>query len=266
MIPDGGWRSPLPFSAPATVFLCPISSRQLHCRGFCLRKKPMNHQTPVAFTAESLTCQRGGRVVFADLSFRLCTGAAVMLLGPNGSGKSSLLRVLAGLLKPIQGGLNWNDLKAGDDPEAHVARLHYVGHHDALKPVLTVAENVRFWASLHDHDGQASWQRTEDALTRLDLLRLRDYPCKMLSAGQKRRANLARLLAAPAQLWLLDEPATALDRASVATLEAIIADYRAAGGMVVLSTHQDITLPGAEILHLDRYASKHPVAAAEWLL
>ncbi len=217
------------------------------------------------FAAQSLTCQRGGRVVFADLSFQLRAGAAVMLLGPNGSGKSSLLRVLAGLLKPSQGSLNWNDLKASDDPEAHVARLHYVGHHDALKPVLTVTENVRFWASLHDSGGQASQQRTEDALSRLDLLRLRDYPCKMLSAGQKRRANLARLLAAPAQLWLLDEPATALDRASVATLESIIADYRAAGGMVILSTHQDIVLPDAEILHLDHYAPKYLTPVTGWL-
>ncbi|CAA7624474.1 heme ABC exporter ATP-binding protein CcmA [Magnetospirillum sp. UT-4] len=209
---------------------------------------------PSAFSGQGLGCVRGGRVVFAHLDFRVGPGEALMLLGPNGSGKSSLLRVMAGLLKPAAGQLTWGEGEAGDDAEAHAARTHYVGHHDAVKPVLTVAENLRFWARLHEpHAGKAAGA-VEHALERFGLAHLRDIPGKMLSAGQKRRTNLARLLAAPSPLWLLDEPTTALDRASIAVLEDVFAGHRAQGGMVVLSTHQDVALPGAAVLRLDQFA------------
>ncbi|HSV28459.1 MAG TPA: heme ABC exporter ATP-binding protein CcmA [Candidatus Omnitrophota bacterium] len=210
---------------------------------------------PVAlFSGSKLACVRGGRIVFAGLDFTLAAGDALVLLGPNGSGKSSLLRVLAGLLKPASGVLAWQGENVSDDPEAHAARSHYVGHHDAIKPVLSVAENLRFWARLHEPHAPTATEAVETALDRFGLGHLRDIPGKMLSAGQKRRTNLARLLAAPSPLWLLDEPITALDRKSIATLEAVFAEHRAGGGIVVLSTHADVDLPNARELHLDRFA------------
>jgi heme exporter protein A len=207
------------------------------------------------FSGEDLVCARGGRTVFAKLGFEVAPGEALLLLGPNGSGKSSLLRVMAGLLRPHQGRLLWDGQKVADDPESHGGRLHYVGHHDAVKPVLTVRETLAFWAGLHG--GAALAERIEGALDGFALRRLADVPGRMLSAGQKRRLNLARLLAAPAPLWLLDEPSVALDRASVKSLEGRIAAHRAQGGMVVVSTHADIALEGARELLLDRFAVEH---------
>ncbi|MBF0325322.1 MAG: heme ABC exporter ATP-binding protein CcmA [Alphaproteobacteria bacterium] len=210
--------------------------------------------SPPPFSGSQLGCIRGGRVVFAGLSFQVTPGDALVLLGPNGSGKSSLLRVMAGLLKPATGRLAWGEQAVAEEPELHAARTHYVGHHDAVKPVLSVAENLRFWARLHEpHAGRAA-DAVETALDRFGLAHLKDIPGKMLSAGQKRRTNLARLLAAPSPLWLLDEPTTALDKRSIAELERVFAEHRAEGGMVVLSTHMDVALPGARTLHLDEFA------------
>ena len=208
------------------------------------------------FSGDGLACLRGERMVFNSLNFSLSSGGAMLLLGPNGSGKSSLLRLLAGLLKPVAGQLCWNGKNVVEDREAHAGRIHYVGHHDAIKPVLTVFENLCFWARLHDpHAGDAT---ARAALATFGLDRLADVPGKLLSAGQKRRLNLGRLLAAPAPIWLLDEPTVALDRASVKVLEAVIARHRAAGGQVILSTHADIDLPGAEVLQLDHFAAAQP--------
>lgn len=210
------------------------------------------------FSGENLLCVRGERAVFSRLNFRMEAGEALLLLGPNGSGKTSLLRLMAGLLKPADGRLIWEDMADQGDREAHSQRIHYVGHHDAIKPVLSVRENLRFWARLHDpKTGDGT---TVAALARFGLSRLADVPGKMLSAGQRRRLNLSRLLAAPALLWLLDEPTVALDRASVKVLEAVIAAHRAEGGMVVLSTHADVDLPGARVLQLDQFAA--PASAA----
>ncbi|WP_407671534.1 heme ABC exporter ATP-binding protein CcmA [Paramagnetospirillum kuznetsovii] len=214
----------------------------------------MTTPEPATFSGTHLACLRGGRVVFAGLDFTLASGGALVLLGPNGSGKSSLLRVMAGLLRPAHGVLAWNGQPVGDDPEAQAARTHYLGHHDAVKPVLSVAENLGFWARLHDpHMGRAG-RAVDNALDRFGLSHLAAIPGKMLSAGQKRRTNLARLLAAPSPLWLLDEPTTALDKASIKALEAVLAEHRATGGMVVLSTHAEIDLPGATLMQLDDFA------------
>jgi heme exporter protein A len=210
------------------------------------------HPAP-RFSGENLVCVRGERIVFSRLGFDLSPGDALLLLGPNGSGKSSLLRLMAGLLKAASGKLLWDGSAILSDRELHSARVHYVGHYDAIKPVLSVFENLRFWARLHDpKTGEAT---ARAALQRMGLLRLAEVPGKLLSAGQKRRLNLARLLAAPAPLWLLDEPTVALDRASVRELEAVIDEHRAGGGMVVLSTHADVSLPGARELHLDQFAT-----------
>lgn len=220
------------------------------------------------FEGRGLTCIRGERVVFAGLDFTLAPGEALLLLGPNGSGKSSFLRLLAGLIRPAAGTLSWNGAPVRDDREEHGARSRYIGHLDAVKPVLSVAENIAFWVrtwSPETPDVPAAVQR---GLGRFAIERLSDVPGKMLSAGQKRRVNLARLIAAPAPLWLLDEPTTALDKASIKVLEEAIADHRAAGGMVALSTHSEIALPGARTFHMDEFAvdsaSAWDALDAEW--
>ncbi|UEM06726.1 heme ABC exporter ATP-binding protein CcmA [Skermanella rosea] len=204
------------------------------------------------FAGTDLTCLRGERLVFQDLSFAVPAGGALVLLGPNGSGKSSLLRLMAGLLRPFSGSMSWDGVPVSDDPDVHRARIHYVGHLDAVKPVLSARENLAFWAAMGgaaDPGGAAL-----AALERLGVPHIADIPGRYLSAGQKRRLNLARILAAPAPLWLLDEPSVALDRAGIGQLEAAIADHRAGGGIVVVSTHAEIALPGASTLHLDDFA------------
>lgn len=211
------------------------------------------------FQGQGLTCVRGDRVVFTDLSFTLRPGEALLLLGPNGSGKSSLLRLMAGLLRPATGTVTWDGDSIFSDREGHGGRARYIGHLDAIKPVLTVRENIAFWVRqwCPEQTAEQCAAQVTAAVDRFDMARLLDVPGKMLSAGQKRRTNLSRLFAAPAPLWLLDEPTTALDRASVAVLERAIAGHRAAGGMVVLSTHTDVDLPGAQAFHLDRFALQH---------
>jgi len=204
------------------------------------------------FTGSDLTCLRGERLVFVGLGFALAAGGALLLVGPNGSGKSSLLRLMALLLKPWRGGFHWQGAAVAD---AHRARLRYVGHLDGVKPVLTCLESLSFWASL---DGTpAPERRALAALERLGLERLAQVPGRYLSAGQKRRLNLARLLLAPAALWLLDEPTNGLDVAATARLEDELAAHRAAGGMVVASTHTPLALPGAEVLRLDDFTPEY---------
>ena len=201
------------------------------------------------FEGRSLRCRRGGRDVFAGLSFALPPGGALLLTGPNGSGKSSLLRLMAGLLRPADGELLWEDRPIAEAPEAHAARLHYLGHLDAVKPVLSVAENLRFWAALRG--GGAAIDRALDSFALGDLAAV---PGRLLSAGQRRRLALARLVAAPAELWLLDEPSVGLDHASVGRLAAAIAEHRASGGRVVVATHTALDLGDPQRLSLDALA------------
>ena len=202
-----------------------------------------------SFSGENLLCIRGERVVFQGLDFAVAAGGALILAGPNGSGKSSLLRVMAGLLQPASGSLHRDGRPISDDPEAHRANLHYVGHLDAVKPVLTVAENLEFWARLNGSDASV-----DAALDRFGLAALAATAARLLSAGQRRRLNLARVAASPAALWLLDEPAVALDAASVAILVDLIAAHRAQGGIAILSTHTDLGIADAAALALDDFA------------
>ena len=189
--------------------------------------------------------------MFTGLSFALGSGGALLLKGPNGSGKSTLLRLLAGLLQPIVGSIQWHDGPIADEPDIHHQRLHYVGHHDAVKPMLSVHENIAFWAALRQTD-----EHLADALDAFDISHLAEVPGRFLSAGQKRRLNLARILAAPAQLWLLDEPTTALDVASVSRFEQALSKHRKSGGMVIASTHTALGLDGADTLSLDDFKAK----------
>ncbi len=201
------------------------------------------------FSGHNLTCFRGERTVFEGLEFALEAGGAVMLKGPNGSGKSSLLKLMTGLLSPIAGTITWDGAEIAEDPEAHHGRSHYVGHLDAVKPVFTVAENIAFWAGL-----RGTPERVEAAMQAFGIAHLAKVPGRFLSAGQKRRVNLARIASAPAQLWLLDEPATALDDRAVGHLREIVARHRSEGGMVAISTHADLGIDGAETLMLGQFA------------
>ncbi len=209
------------------------------------------------FTGADLVCFRGGRTVFAGLGFTLEPGGALLLRGPNGSGKSSLLRLMAGLARPLEGAVHWDGKDINTDPEAHNANLHYVGHADPVKPVLTVGENLRFWADIKNAGGEGE---IKTALDQLGIGHLEGVPGRFLSAGQKRRVNLARLLAAPAALWLLDEPATALDRAAAQSLDDAIEHHRSDGGMVVISTHAEAGQPGAREIDLGQFQANQSQA------
>ena len=202
-------------------------------------------------TGEGLACRRGERLVFAGLSLVLPPAGALLLTGANGSGKSSLLRLLATLLAPASGRLLWAGTPVADDVAAYRARLHYVGHLDAIKPALGVRETLCLWAGLRG----AGVSAIDVALAAFGLERLADWPCRWLSAGQRRRLALARLVATPATLWLLDEPTAALDADGEARLAAAVAEHRKAGGRVVLATHQPMALPDAKELPLGDFAA-----------
>jgi heme exporter protein A len=212
------------------------------------------------FEGRDLLCVRGERRVFAGLDFAIAPGGLLVLTGPNGSGKSSLLRLMAGLLRPARGALYWDGAPVADDSEAQTARLHYLGHLDAVKPVLTVSENLAFWAALQG--GAAA--EVERALAAFDLTALAEVPGGMLSAGQRRRVALARLLVAPAEVWLLDEPTVGLDTASLARLSAVIAEHRLAGGRTIAATHAPLNAKDAEILDLGAFAVAPGAAHSAW--
>jgi heme exporter protein A len=198
------------------------------------------------FQGDALACRRGEALIFEAVDFSLEPGDALWLSGPNGSGKSTLLRLMAGLLAPVHGSLTWNSAAIGEDREAHRARLRYLGHLDAVKTHLTVAENLAFWAA---YWGIAE-TRVAPALERLGIPHLAAAPARQLSAGQRRRSALARLALGPAPLWLLDEPSAALDTDGIARLASLIAEARAGGGIVVFSSHDTLPVPNMRQLAL----------------
>lgn len=201
--------------------------------------------------AEALAVERGGRHIFNHVGFRLADGEALIVTGPNGAGKSSLLRALAGLL-PLAAGAMTVSPRASSQGMSLAANLgeicHYIGHADALKPSLTLAENLAFWTALLGRPGGSGLAtRVEAALARLGLAPIADLPCAYLSAGQKRRAALARLVAAERPLWLLDEPLTALDATGQSVLTAMMAEHLAQGGMIVAATHAPLAIAAREL-------------------
>lgn len=185
--------------------------------------------------ATALAAFRGERLVFRDIGFHLAAGGALVLSGPNGSGKSTLLRLLAGLTPPAAGTLSWDGQDALADLAAHARRVAYLGHQDAIKPGLSVRENLDLHARLHNRPA-------EPALAAMGLAALSDLPARMLSAGQKRRLALARLDLTPAPIWLLDEPTLGLDTASIDRFGALLRRHRDRGGLVVAATHVPLPL------------------------
>jgi heme exporter protein A len=207
---------------------------------------------------EGLACRRGERLVFAGLDCRLPAGGALVLSGTNGSGKSSLLRLLATLLAPAAGRLLWGGQPVQNDAPGYHSFVHYVGHLDAIKPALTPREMLAFWAALR---GRAP--ALDAALSAFGLSARADWPCRWLSAGQRRRLALARLVAAPAPVWLLDEPTAALDADGESRLLTAIAAHREVGGRIAIATHQPLALPGGVNLVLDDFAVRPEQALAD---
>ncbi len=194
--------------------------------------------------AADLACIRGGRQVFSGLGFAASAGEALLVTGPNGAGKSSLLRLAAGLLRAAGGRLALD----GGDPELTIGeQAHYLGHQDALKPSLTVTENLGFWASYLGGGGAGP---LDAALNAVGLDTLARLPAAYLSAGQRRRLSLARLLAVARPIWLLDEPTSALDDAAQAMLADLMRAHLAGGGLILAATHGPIGLDGTQELRL----------------
>lgn len=200
-------------------------------------------------TVDNASCLRGSRLVFEGVDFSLDPGGAMLLTGPNGSGKSSLIRLLAGLIDLFDGSITLNGQALAGDRALYQAHLAYIGHLDPVKPTLTVRETLDFWAAMLCQTGDPS-ARVSAAMEALTLSELADAPGAILSSGQRRRLSLARLLVSDAEIWLMDEPTVGLDTVSVAAVEALVADHRDRGGMVVLSTHIEFKLPGAQTLDL----------------
>jgi heme exporter protein A len=194
------------------------------------------------FSGEKLVCLRGDRLLFSDLDFSIDAGELLLLGGPNGSGKSSLLRLMAGLLPPLAGRLAWNGEPVAADREAHRARIGFLGHLDAIKPALEVAEHLAWYAALGEHRPAAD--AVARALAMLGIEPLAHLPGRVLSAGQRRRLSLARLLLRPAALWLLDEPTVGLDEDGVQRFRTLVATHCQAGGMAVIATHIELGLTG----------------------
>jgi heme exporter protein A len=178
--------------------------------------------------AQDLTCERGGRIVFRNVSLSLKPGQLMQLTGPNGSGKSSLLRLIAGLNEAQDGSLALE----GGEPDLTIGQqAHYVAHQEPVKSALSVSENLSFW---RDFLGGGD---VDDALAAFDLSRLATYPAGLLSAGQKRRLALARIVLVPRVLWLLDEPTVGLDTSSLDRLVQVMAKQLDDGGMIIAATH-----------------------------
>lgn len=198
-------------------------------------------------TASDLTCVRGGRTVFAGLRFALSAGEAALVTGPNGAGKSSLLRLVAGLLRPAAGSVALTGAD-GEARDATVAeRCHYLGHLNGVKRALTVGENARFWAAYLGGGAE-----TAPVLRRLGLHDLEGVPASLLSSGQARRLALARLLLAPRPLWLLDEPSVSLDTDAAAILDGMTAEHVQDGGLLIVASHAPLSLAAAFTLDLSR--------------
>lgn len=204
---------------------------------------------------DALAAARGLRVLFEGVAFDLAAGDILELRGANGAGKSTLLRILAGLTRPLSGAVSFPGPSGAADADRDDPPRHYLGHADAIKPNETAGEQARFWARFFGHDDDAGSQ----ALERIGLASRRDVPGRGLSAGQRRRLALARLLIDPRPIWLLDEPVAALDTEGRASVADLVAKHVADGGITVVAMHGE-GFAGARTLDISAFAPSYAAA------
>jgi heme exporter protein A len=201
-------------------------------------------------SGRGVRCVRGGREVFSGLDFEASSGEAVAITGPNGAGKTSLLRLIAGLLTMADGSI---DLWGGEAELTLPEQAHYLGHRDALKPALSVMENLCFWrdflggAAFDAAESLAAESLATESLAAVGLDHAARLPAAYLSAGQRRRLSIARLLAVRRPIWLLDEPTSALDAAGQSLFAALMGDHLSRGGLIVAATHAPLGLAAREL-------------------
>lgn len=193
---------------------------------------------PILLNAKDLSCVKQDRVLFEQLSLQLKPGELLQIKGKNGAGKSSLLRILAGLTLPDEGALQYLSQPLHSNLPDYAANLCFIGHQSGIHEQLTALENLQFWRAATDLNAMDDYA----LLAALGLAGLEDIPCKMLSAGQQRRVSLARLWASQAQIWILDEPFTALDQSAIALLQQHFIQHLTQGGAIILTTHQALSM------------------------
>lgn len=199
--------------------------------------------------SKNVTCQYNNRIVFEEVNINLGEGALVILHGPNGSGKTSFMKILAGINTPWEGEILWNDRPIVEAIQDDELRINYLGHSYAVKPELTVLENIEFWAELAGNPA-----KIEEALIVFDLKGVESTVCSDLSSGWLKRVALARLICCPANVWLLDEPYNNLDTKISGMLDKLIVDYAKAGGIVMLSSHTLVPIEKADKLNIAAFA------------
>lgn len=207
----------------------------------------MQATAAIQLNARGITCQRGFRTLFKDLDFDLSVGQAQHITGANGAGKTSLLRIVAGLSEADAGSVRWNEREIDDPDSNYFLTLSFLGHRPALKAALTPIENLVSHASLHQPGATRAVTRLRAvaALAQMEIGGRQDRAVSYLSAGQRQRVALARVAMMRDRLWLLDEPATALDQQGIALLEKMLGSHLAGGGMLVFTSHQPLSFSGA---------------------
>ncbi|MGI9211839.1 MAG: cytochrome c biogenesis heme-transporting ATPase CcmA [Methylococcaceae bacterium] len=202
----------------------------------------MSHPSP-QLRARALECQRGDALLFSGISFELAPEQVLQVGGANGSGKTSLLRILAGLSRPVEGEVFWCGEDISHQRARYAAEMAYLGHHLGLKGELTVMENLKLGMAVYGKP--QTDEQTKSHLEQVGIRHKEDLPIRTLSAGQRQRVALARLLCAEARLWILDEPFTALDAHGVGLVQDLLNQHARHGGMAVITSHQPVTLERA---------------------
>lgn len=202
---------------------------------------------PALLETRELTCVKDDRTLFENLNVALSKGQILLVEGKNGSGKTSLLRILTGLSLPESGEVLWRGQPIGEVGPDYYEQVNYVGHHDGIKRDLTCLENLRLVQAM----GKPVDMDLDDALQRVNLYRFGDNFVSTLSAGQKRRLAMARLVVTEALVWIMDEPFTSLDKASMAMFQQMFEQHLELGGVIVMTSHHDIEMPQSDVVRLN---------------